>query len=267
MLHFVCESREPRAGARRGGVSVPHRIPHSPPHARFPNPFALSLSKGLSCRRHSCEGRPSSHQRGSRRHRPPIACAPFPGRRGGSQNPPAREPVEGPHPDTNPSRQRIPPHPPSPFPRKRESMAGARRGGVSVSRRSSTIPRHSREGRNLEGRGTPTTNPRLYSDSPNPREPHPSATSSTCRPAHPHRYTGGSRYPEGRGAPTSYPVASPTPPTPEGRFAVSFALSLSKPVLRAHDGGALSPHTLIPTPRANADAPVTLPPWRRDQGA
>ncbi len=34
-------------GAARG-VSVPHRIPHSPPHTRLPNPFALSLSKGPS---------------------------------------------------------------------------------------------------------------------------------------------------------------------------------------------------------------------------
>ena len=109
-------------------------------------------------------------------------------------------------------QQRLPARtPPSSFPRKRESRAGARPGGVSVSRRSSTIPRHSREGRNPEGRGTPTTNPRLYSDSPNPREPHTSATSSTCRPAHPHRHTGGSRYPEGRSTPTSHPRRNPGP--------------------------------------------------------
>ncbi len=76
---------------------------------------------------------------------------------------------------------------PSSFPRKRESRAGARRGGVSAS---------------------PTSHTR-------------------------HRRTGESRYPEVRRA-----AARPQQPTSQARFEPSpFPLSLSKPVLRAHEGG------------------------------
>ena len=49
---------------------------------------------------------------------------------------------------------------------------------------------------------------------PQQRDPHPSATTITCRTAGPYRLTGESRYPGARGGapPPPTPIASPTPP-------------------------------------------------------
>ncbi len=65
------------------GLSVRPRIPHSPPYARYPSPFPLSLSKGR-CRAPALA-------------RPPTV--------GAVREPPVPPPA-GIHPDTSPSRQR-----------------------------------------------------------------------------------------------------------------------------------------------------------------
>ena len=95
----------------------------------------------------------------------------------------------------------------------------------------------------------PHTHPRsrtLPSSFPPSREPRAGArhrgVSVSRRTPHPYRLTGESRYPEGRRAGHPHPQPHRIPYSPsQGRFPSPFALSLSKPVLRALEGGPPPP--------------------------
>ena len=151
-------------------------------------------------------------------------------------------------------RQRLPAHPTPPsFPLSREPRAGARRGGVSVPRRSRpptpwafphprrVIPAKAGTQRGA-GRGNPTTAQGRYPATPTPRRrglsrkarpaaagPSPLHHRQHLPPRTPHRRTGESRYPEGLRAGRSHPnpLSIPAPPprhscegrNPEGRCA------------------------------------------------
>ena len=179
-------------GAARG-VSVPHRLPHSPSHARTAIPFALSLSKGLShapcLRRHECKGavasvRPEGNRRGHGRRaghpdRHCIPDSPTPRRRGASRS--ARPAAAGP----SPLHHQQPPPARRTTPRVIPAKAGIQRGaarGVSIPHRipySPTVGPHRDSVRPEPVEGSPTTNPRRIPD-PTPRR---RGASRSTRPA------------------------------------------------------------------------------------
>ena len=183
------------------------------------------------------------------------------------ESPPAvrPEPVEGPHPALGAIRGSVRPEPDEGPP----TVAGPIRNSVRPApveacpegtRRGPSTRVTPCEGRNPEGRGTPTTNPRRILGTPKPRRrgdsriarpakagPSPHNHQHSPTPTPPSSYR---RKPVSRGAQSG---ASPSPTHPsQGRFPNPFALSLSKPVLRALEGGP-------PPPAAPASPPHPRP--------
>ena len=119
-----------RGGSRtaRPAAAGPSPLRH---HQPLPTPTPPIVLPALPHERHSCEGR-NPEGRGAGRLRPP-SHPPLPVV--GAVCEPPLPPQRDPHPTASINPRR-PPHPPSSFPRKPGPRAGARRGGVSVSRHS-----------------------------------------------------------------------------------------------------------------------------------
>ena len=147
------------------------------------------------------------HQRLPTRPTPTVVPAPNPSfpRRREPHLPQQTPSTDPPHLTVVPAKAGTPSNqstPTSPAPNPRHSCAHPR-----VIPAKAGIQRGAERGNptKTHRRGTPKRQPPVvgaFREWPVPpqRDPHPSITASTCRPARPHRHTGESRYPEGRRA-------------------------------------------------------------------
>ena len=193
----------------------PHRVPHSPSHARFPTPFALSLSKApLTTEQAPQPTPPAAHppssyrrkpvSRGARRGAPPPKPPSYPQLPvvGAVREPPV-PPQRDPHPTTSSPRRH--PTPPIVVPANAGIQGRGAARGVSVPHRIPHSPPHTR-----------LPNPFALSLSKPVLRALEEAppTNTPRRPTPPHRRTGESRNPEGRRAGHPHPNPRRFPDSP-----------------------------------------------------